>query len=79
MTCREVVDFLMDYLGGDLPAAERAVFEAHLGKCPPCVAYLDMYKATVRLGKAACCDENQAREVPEDLVQAILAARRRVE
>ena len=30
MNCREFTEFLHDYLFGDLPAAERAVFEAHL-------------------------------------------------
>jgi anti-sigma factor RsiW len=31
MTCREFTDFLIDYVDGDLAAAERAVFDEHLG------------------------------------------------
>ena len=77
MTCRELVDFLLDYLAGDLPAAERARFEVHLGACPDCVAYLRAYRATVELGRAAFAEPDAPvpDEVPEALVQAILAAR----
>lgn len=77
MTCREFVDFLMEYLDGNLPGPERECFEEHLAECPDCVAYLATYRETIRLGKAACAEENEALppEVPNELVQAILAAR----
>ncbi len=48
MTCRELVDFLMEYLEDELPGDSRRVFEAHLGECPPCQAYLDTYKEAIR-------------------------------
>lgn len=78
MTCKEFIEFLMDYLGGELPPGERACFEAHLGDCPDCLAYLDMYKQTVKLGKAAFCQERGRlpADVPEELIRAILAARK---
>jgi anti-sigma factor RsiW len=81
MTCREVTEFLADYLSGALPAAERAVFDEHLGTCPECLAYLKSYAETVRLGKAAFADPDApvADELPEALVQAILAASKRRE
>ena len=41
MTCRELVDFLMEYLDGALPEDSLRVFEEHVGFCPPCKAYLD--------------------------------------
>jgi anti-sigma factor RsiW len=77
MTCRELIDFLMDYQADALPAAQRASFEAHLALCPPCVIYLRTYEETVKLGKGACENPDDAitDEVPEELVQAILAAR----
>ncbi len=77
MTCRELVDFLMDYLEEELSAEERAVFEGHLGDCPTCVNYLDSYRETVRLGKALCEDPEGPvpDDVPEELVRGILAAR----
>lgn len=79
MTCREVVDFLMDYLSGSLAPEERQEFERHLEACPPCVSYLKTYERTVALGKKACCKEGDsiAEKVPEDLVKAILAAQRK--
>lgn len=73
MNCRECYDFLMDYLDGQLPADERAAFEAHLARCPPCVAYLDTYRATIELGKSAL--RGEPCQLPEELVQAILKAR----
>jgi anti-sigma factor RsiW len=78
MTCRELVEFLMSYLEHELPEAQRAEFERHLEICPPCLAYLETYKETIRLGKAICqCpDDAVPHDVPEALVQAILAARR---
>jgi anti-sigma factor RsiW len=77
MTCRELTDFLIDYVEGGLTAAERARFDEHLGECPVCVTYLRNYVETIRLGKAVCTGDHDAidDEVPEELVQAILAAR----
>jgi anti-sigma factor RsiW len=78
MTCREFVEFLMDYLEGTLPAASRATFERHVADCPDCKAYLATYRETVRLGKAVYrdLDADVPADVPEDLVRAILDARR---
>jgi anti-sigma factor RsiW len=56
VTCREFTEFLADYDSGELPAGTRACFEEHLAECPDCVAYLQIYQATIRLGKAACVD-----------------------
>jgi len=79
LTCRELADFLMAYEDGELSAAERARFDAHLAECPDCVAYLASYRATVALGRKAFEDEDAAASarVPEELVRAVLAARRR--
>ncbi len=76
MTCQEILDFLMHYLDGELPPEQVVAFEEHLGECPPCVAYLKSYQEVVRLGKLACARESLCSEVPEDLVRAILAARK---
>lgn len=75
ITCRELIDFLLDYLEGSLPTEQRAVFERHLAMCPECVNYLEEYKTAVRLGRAACCDDNP-QPLPEGLVRAILLARK---
>jgi anti-sigma factor RsiW len=79
MTCRELIDFLMAYLDHELDPEQRAVFEAHLAECADCAAYLETYKETVRLGKAALVDSDADvdERVPEELIAAILAARDR--
>jgi anti-sigma factor RsiW len=79
LTCREVADFLMAYEDGELSEAARREFDAHLAVCPDCVAYLESYRATVALGRRAFADEDAAaaEQVPEELVEAVLAARRR--
>jgi anti-sigma factor RsiW len=66
----------MEYLNGELAPAEHAEFEAHLAECPWCVAYLQTYRDTIRLGKAAfAAADALPADVPEELVQAILAVR----
>jgi anti-sigma factor RsiW len=81
VTCRELTEFLMDYLDGVLPADEHRRLEEHLGECPDCVAYLHSYRQTARLGRALCDEAADAPPdgMPEDLVRAILAARRALE
>lgn len=73
MTCRELVDFLADYLDGTLPVAERSTFEEHLAECPACVAYLNTYQSGVELVQKLAADESCP--LPDELVRAILAAR----
>jgi anti-sigma factor RsiW len=77
MTCREFIDFLLEYLSGGFSANERAEFEMHLAECPDCVAYLQSYKETIQLSKAAFADPEAPvpDDVPEELVQAILSMR----
>jgi len=77
-TCRDVIEFLRAYLDGELPADTRARFEEHLDACPPCLDYLDSYRATIALASEAFAEagpDELADAVPEELVQAILAAR----
>ena len=76
LTCREMTDFLADYLDGTLAPAERVPFEAHLAECPECVAYLRSYAETIRLARETRDADALAARVPDDLVRAILAARR---
>jgi len=79
LTCRELVEFLAEYLEGRLPEDQLARFNGHLATCPSCVSYARSYKDTVRLGRRvfSCPDETVPGHVPEDLVRAILDARDR--
>lgn len=76
MKCKECIEFLMAYLDGELPAEERAKFDLHIRQCPPCVRYVETYKKTVAMSKAAMppCT-NACAELPPELIKAILAAR----
>jgi hypothetical protein len=77
VTCREFADFMADYLSDDLPVEVRRRFDYHVSICANCQKYLSSYAESVKLGKRAFDDEAALLpgDVPEDLVQAILAAR----
>lgn len=76
LSCEELHAFLDDYLAGELAPARRGEFERHLERCRSCAAYLESYRATVALARAAHHElELDAAAVPADLVAAILAAR----
>ena len=49
ITCRQLIEFIADYLDGDLDAVSRADFERHLPRCPSCQAYLQSYRETITL------------------------------
>jgi anti-sigma factor RsiW len=67
----------MDYSSGELPPDVLALFARHLSRCVNCERYLRAYEESVKLGRRAFDDENAAvpADVPEGLIQAILAAR----
>jgi len=78
LSCRELVEFLADYLAGRLPVDQAARFDRHLAGCPACATYARTYEDSVRLGRGAflCPDDQVPGDVPEDLVRAILDVRK---
>jgi putative zinc finger protein len=74
MTCRELTEFIADYLSGELSPDTRQSFEHHLSVCPNCVNYLASYKAAIELGRGALAVDET--DVPDDLVRAILNSRK---
>jgi anti-sigma factor RsiW len=76
VNCRELIDFLDDYLAGAQPEEVRREFEGHLAFCPCCRDYLKTYRDTVALAKGACTGPDNAPppDAPPELIQAILAA-----
>jgi predicted anti-sigma-YlaC factor YlaD len=76
MTCEEVAEFLLDYLEHQVTDEQRRIFEHHLSVCPDCRNYIDSYRKTIQLAKAAEVQAANSIEIPEGLVQAILRARR---
>ena len=74
MNCSALItNFISDYLEGSLPAETLADFEHHLDVCPSCVAYLLTYRTTIAM-TAAAGRAPQLEDVPEELVQVILAS-----
>lgn len=78
LTCVQFEDFLIEYMEGDMAQRQRTVFEFHIRICRECRDYMAAYKRTIEVAGRAY--DNAASpvpdEVPEDLVKAILAARR---
>lgn len=74
MSCKDVADFLMDYLDGTLPLAQRVMFKLHIGLCRDCRRYIDSYKKTVELARGAS-GAVALEDPPEALVRAILKSR----
>jgi len=74
LTCRELDEFVVDYLDGTLPAAKRRKFEMHLWLCPECRRYLDEYRRAIELSRRTLSELEPPEEMPEELVQAILDA-----
>ena len=79
ISCREFEAFVMAYSDGDLPNRQRIIFEFHLKMCRECRDYLAAYQRTIDVAKTAFEDADAPvpADVPEDLVKAILAARRK--
>lgn len=75
MTCRELAEFLLDYVSDDLPAETRDPFEVHLSRCKNCVEYVRQYRVTIVAGKRAFADD-ELPKMPEELIRAILLARK---
>ena len=77
MNCRDFVESSAEYLAGELAGPRHAGFEAHQARCPWCVPFRNTYQHAVRLAKAAHAPpaDQAAGNVPEQLVQAVLATR----
>jgi anti-sigma factor RsiW len=68
ITCRRLIlDCLVDYEDGSMPASERGELEAHFSRCPPCVQVLESYRATGRTLRML-----RPREIPPNLADAVM-------
>lgn len=80
LTCRDLIEFLDDYVAQRLDPATRARFDAHLGACRACRDYLSDYRRTIELSHASFAaadgpgDGHLATSAPSDVVRAVLAA-----
>jgi len=78
ITCSEFESFILAYLEDELALRQKFVFELHLKLCRECRDYLAAYRASLQLAKGALGTEggHLVDDVPEDLVKAVLAARK---
>lgn len=70
MTCREVAEFLFDYVSGALPPELTVEFEGHVSRCENCREFLKQYRTTVSASAKVWPDDEA--QAPDDLVAAIL-------
>ena len=75
MTCRELTEFLSDYLDGELPERVIRSFDFHLRLCPSCKLFVVQFRETVHACReAGAAPETAPAPLPDDLVRAIMAA-----
>jgi anti-sigma factor RsiW len=48
-TCRELLDYVSDYIDGELEASICVEVEAHLASCPNCRIMVDTVRKTITL------------------------------
>jgi anti-sigma factor RsiW len=59
--CKECLELLHDYIEGELSAEVHTSLEDHLEDCPPCIAFLSTYKATIRMSQTTL----KSNEIPD--------------
>lgn len=64
--CKECVDLLVDYLEGGLPQEKEKALDEHFMACPPCLDFLDQYRAS-----SALCRKALETEMPDDLASKL--------
>jgi anti-sigma factor RsiW len=64
VNCSELVELITEYVEGAMPREVRVRVEAHLADCDGCTAYLEQYRAVIRLTGMLTEDQvsPQARE-----------------
>lgn len=79
ITCVEFEEFILSYLDGTLPEAQRKKFEWHIRFCRECREYLAAYKLAIEAARASFGQETPSTpaEIPQDLANAILEARKK--
>ena len=68
LSCQELVELVTDYLDGRLPKPDQRRFEAHIGECEHCTAYLEQIRATVSVAGTLSVET-----LPSGAAEALLA------
>ena len=69
--CKECMDLLHDYLDGELNPDVSASLEEHFEDCPPCIAFVNTYKATTSICRSTLKDTEIPDTVKEKLKEFI--------
>jgi len=77
LTCRQVEQFLMDYLDWQVTLWTWCKFRYHLHICDDCRQYLQDYRNAVALGQRifANPEDEATGKVPDEILSAILKVR----
>jgi Putative zinc-finger len=58
VTCQELLDLMLDYVGDELVVEQRQTIEVHITGCKDCTIRIETYRHTVRLARALpMCDK----------------------
>ncbi len=79
ITCKECIEFLDDYIAGDVSPAALENFEKHLALCPPCRDFIESYRKTIEETRCACSEPDEqvgCDDVPPTLISAIIESRK---
>ena len=66
LKCRDVGNFLHDYVEGSLEPNVSQQLDGHLADCPGCVAFIKTYKDTITVSRDLRCED-----VPPELKQKL--------
>ncbi len=67
--CKECLELLHDYLDGTLNKEVENSLEEHFQDCPPCISFLNTYKATSN----ACRQTLTETEIPGEVAASLKA------
>ncbi|WP_373047254.1 anti-sigma factor family protein [Vulgatibacter sp.] len=71
VSCKHCVDLLVDYLEGQLAPEHEKALDDHFMACPPCLDFLDQYRASSRLCRRAL--ETEIPQVMADKLDEFLS------
>jgi anti-sigma factor RsiW len=73
MNCREITEFLEQYVADELSPDVLDEFQRHVDACGNCVTYMKQYRAVIAVAKESYGPTPvEPPPVPDELVQLIL-------
>jgi len=76
ISCESFETFIVDYIDDNLQDKQKRIFIQHLNECPACRVYLKNYEYRIQLSKSIFVNETDQQDIPNQLVNAILAAKK---